>query len=212
MNGYCYIVGAGDVFEKNINVSQNDYIICADAGFKYKNIFKKEPDLIVGDFDSLGGVPKQNNVLTAPCEKDETDMMLAFLKGYEKGYRRFIILGALGGKRADHSIANIQLLHYISCKGADAFIVDRERIFTCIKDKRISFSKHANGYISVFSLSDKTEVTIKNLKYELNKHTLYNSTPIGVSNEFKGSESYIEAKDGALLVSWEGKITDCTTE
>ncbi len=211
MKNTCYIIGAGDVLEKEIFLKDGDFLICADAGLKYKDIFKKEPDLIVGDFDSYGEIPSYENTVVAPCEKDETDMMLAFIKGHEKGYRNFVIYGALGGKRADHSVANLQLLHYIANKGCTAFLVSGKRIFTAIKNRKISFKSNAKGYISVFSLTDKSEgVDIKGLKYSLSNATLENCTPIGVSNEFLGNESFISVKEGVLLISWEGDIYDCS--
>ncbi len=210
MKKICYIAGAGDVCNEVFTLKDEDYLICADAGLKHKHIFNREPDLIVGDFDSLGEIPNSKNTIVAPCEKDETDMMLAFMKGYEKGYRNFIILGALGGSRMDHSVANIQLLHHICTKGSNAFLVYGKRIFTAIKNGKFSFPKAADGYISVFSLTDKSEgVTIKGLKYELSNAVIENSTAIGVSNEFMGKESCIEVKNGVLLISWEGDVTDC---
>ena len=211
MNKVCYIIGAGDVSEGEIALTPCDYLICADAGLKYKNIFKKEPDLIVGDFDSFGEIPNSGNIVVAPCEKDETDMMLAFQKGFQKGFRKFLIYGALGGERADHSVANLQLLHYIANKGCNAFLINGNRIFTAIKDGKISFGNNAKGYISVFSLTDKSEgVDIIGLKYSLSGATLENCTPVGVSNEFLDKKSSISVKNGVLLISWKGKIEDCS--
>lgn len=210
MNNVCYIIGAGDVTESEVILKKSDFLVFADAGLKYKNIFKKSPDLIVGDFDSYGEIPNYENVVVAPCEKDDTDMMLAFDKGYEKGYRNFAIYGALGGERADHSVANLQLLHYMANKNCNAFLLSGKRIFTAIKNSEIIFNSNAKGYISVFSLTDKSEgVNITGLKYPLSNATLENCTPIGVSNEFLEKKSSISVKNGVLLISWEGKVEDC---
>ena len=112
-----------------------------------------------------------------------------------------MILGALGGERNDHSVANIQLLHYIATKGARGTIYHGDEVFTAFSDGTLKLGADLKGYVSVFSLTDESRgVTIENLKYPLDNATLYSYMPIGVSNEFLGEESRIEVKDGTLLV------------
>ena len=201
MENICYIIGAGDITDPDIKATDSDYIICADGGYKYNDLFGRECDMVVGDFDSLGSVPETDNKIVAPTEKDETDMMLAVNLGLEKGYRNFVILGALGGERNDHSVANIQLLHYITSKGARGTIYHGNEVFTAFSDGTLTLGADLKGYVSVFSLSDESRgVTIKNLKYTLDNATLYSYVPIGVSNEFLGKESCITVEEGSLLV------------
>ncbi len=197
----CYIIGAGDITDPNITAEADDFIICADGGYEYKNLLGRECDLVVGDFDSLGAIPETDNKFVAPCEKDETDMMLAVQLGFDRGYRKFVLLGALGGERSDHSVANIQLLHYIASKGARGTILHGSEVFTAFKNGTLTLGADLKGYISVFSLSEESRgVTLKNLRYTLDNAVLYSYMPIGVSNEFLGKEAEIEVKEGALLV------------
>lgn len=199
----CYIIGAGDITDPKICAKAEDLIICADGGYKYKKLLGRECDLVVGDFDSFGRVPDTENKKVAPCEKDETDMMLAVLCGYEKGCDNFVLLGALGGDRCDHSIANIQLLSFIASKGGRGTIIHGDNVMTAFKDSSITLEKELNGYVSVFSLRDESRgVTIKNLKYTLENAVLRGDTPIGVSNEFIGERAFVEVKDGTLLVCY----------
>lgn len=201
MADICYIIGAGDVIAREIKADSNDYIICADGGYKYKSLLGRECDMVVGDFDSLGRVPETDSKIVAPREKDETDMMLAVDLGLEKGYRNFVLLGALGGERNDHSVANVQLLHYITSKGARATIYHGNEVFTAFSDRTLTLPCELKGYVSVFSLSDESKgVSIKNLKYTVENFTLCSYKPIGVSNEFLGLESEISVESGALLV------------
>ncbi len=200
MNRTCFIIGAGDVTDPHITAGAEDFIICADGGYKYKNLLGRECDLVVGDFDSLGEVPEVSNKIVAPAEKDETDMMLAVMAGYERGYRNFVLLGALGGERSDHSVANIQLLHFIASKGARGTLLHGGEVFTAFKNDSLTLDENLRGYVSVFSLTDESRgVTLKNLKYILENATLCSYNPVGVSNEFIGKESLIEVKEGVLL-------------
>ena len=201
MADICYIIGAGEVTETSLIADETDYIICADGGYKYKDLLGRECDMVVGDFDSFGSVPTTDKKVVAPTEKDETDMMLAVNFGLEKGYENFVILGALGGERNDHSVANIQLLHYITSKCARGTIYHGDEVFTAFADGTLTLPSDLEGYVSVFSLSSESRgVSIKNLKYTLDNAALYSYMPIGVSNEFLGKESSITVEEGSLLV------------
>ena len=197
----CYIIGAGDVCSTDIIAQKDDYIICADGGYKYRRMLGRDADMVVGDFDSLGIIPEAENKIVLPCEKDDTDMAVAVEEGLKLGYREFILFGAFGGDRIDHSIGNIQLLHYIAAKGAIATAYHEDKILTAFSNSSISFSENCKGYVSVFSLSDKSDgTTIKGLKYEVDKFTMYNTLTRGLSNEFLGKKASVSVEKGVLLI------------
>ena len=76
-----------------------------------------------------------------------------------------------------------------------------------IHNSKISFEKEEEGYISVFSLSDRSEgVSLRGLKYLLEDAVLTNVFPLGASNEFLGEVSEIEVRDGTLLIITEKKF------
>ena len=190
----CYIFGAGSFFDDKPSPAAEDYVIAADGGYRYTQELGVTPDLIIGDFDSLGKAPDFPNVIKLKPEKDETDLA-------ERGCTEFRIYGGTGGKRTDHTIANLQLLAYLSCKKLRGFLYGENEIFTAITDTQISFPSSMSGYISVFAHSNTCEgVTIKGLKYELDNYTLTNNIALGVSNEFTGTESYIKVKNGTLII------------
>lgn len=206
MENICYIIGAGDVDTASYKAEKDDFIICADGGYKYKDILGRECNLVIGDFDSLGSVPDTENKIVVPCEKDDTDMALAVFEGMKRGYKTFVIFGGLGGDRFDHSIANIQLLNNIASRDCTGFLVQGERIFTCIKNSSVTFDESCDGYLSVFSLSDISKgVTLRNLKYELENGVLYNNKVLGASNEFTGKKAFVSVEEGSLLLYWNGR-------
>ncbi len=205
MEKICYIIAAGDIDSaENFKANDVDLVICADGGYKNAALLGKAPDIVIGDFDSLGYVPEKENTIVAPKEKDFTDTHLAVELGFEKGYSTFVIFGALGGSRPEHSIANLQLLNHICKKGAKATLVHKGKLFTAFKNSTVRFSENRKGFISVFSLCDESRgVTIKNLKYEVDDFTLTNDVTKGISNEFTGKESTVSVKDGNLLLVYD---------
>ena len=200
----CYIFGALDCSVTDFNPHESDLIIAADGGYSTLTKLNIKPDLVVGDFDSLGSIPENENVVKHPVKKDDTDTLLAVKIGLEKGYKTFIIYGAIGG-RLDHTVATIQTAAFVAENGGIAYICDDNHTVTAIKNSSIKFKDTAKGYISVFALSGIAKgVTIKGLLYELDNAEISPDFPLGVSNEFIGRDSEISVTDGVLTIIFEG--------
>ena len=200
----CYIFGALDTPIADFKPQESDLIIAADGGYSTLKKLNIKPDLVVGDFDSLGEAPENENVIKHPIKKDDTDTLLAVKIGLEKGYKTFVIFGAIGG-RLDHTIATIQTATFVAKNGGIAYIYDGNHTVTAIKNSTINFKDNAKGYISIFALSGVAKgVSIKGLLYELNDAEITPYFPVGVSNEFIGKESKISVTDGILTIIFEG--------
>lgn len=196
----CYVIGAGDCTELNFEKNSSDFVIAADGGLRYLDACGIVPDIIIGDFDSLGEIPEGGNIIRLKPEKDVTDMYAAVEAGIERGYSDFYIYGATGG-RFDHTLANIQLIASLAQKGMNAKIIDGSTVITSICNSSLFFDGEYSGYISVFAHNDVCRgVSIKGLKYELDNAELSNSFPLGVSNEFIGKESAISVENGTLII------------
>lgn len=183
-------------------IEPGDLVIAADGGLRHTQALGLTPDVILGDFDSLGYVPQGATVF--PVEKDDTDAMLAIRLGAERGFRRFVIYGGLDGGRLDHTIANFQSLQYLAEHGATGYLVGERYLATVIRDKKLTFAAGAEGIVSVFCLgADAEGVTLTGLKYPLEDGTLTSGFPLGVSNRFVGEKAEISVKNGSLLVLWD---------
>lgn len=205
MNGHeCYIISAGDFYGLRDEPDDSDYVIAADAGFKYCREISILPDLVLGDFDSLGDCPDHPNVLQLPVEKDDTDTVFAIKLGLERGYKRFYLYGCMGGERSDHTLANLQLLLYIAKHGARAWMFGKNEIWTAIRNDKIRLKGEGNA--AVFCIDGTAKgVTLKGLKYELDNATLTSDFPLGVSNSMTESEAEISVSDGTLLIMYDLK-------
>ena len=196
----CYIVGAGDCGRLDFQKNNDDFVIAADGGYRYLCDSDIIPDAVIGDFDSLGYLPKADNVIKLNPVKDITDMKAAADCGIEKGYSEFHFYGACGG-RFDHTLANVQLLASLAKDGYKAYIHDGDTIITAVSNGEIEFDSTCKGYISVFAHSDECKgVDIEGLKYELSGGIINNVFSLGVSNEFLGNKSRIFVAEGVLIV------------
>lgn len=205
----CYIICAGDIFGMDIKKNDGDFIIAADGGLSYCRKYNISPDLVVGDFDSLGYVPDNENVIKLPVEKDDTDTSFAVKYAMKKGYKRFIIYGAVGGKRPEHTYANIALTAFISKNGCHGMIIGDGYVITAVTDEKAVFDEKCKGDISVFAFdSSASGVTETGLKYTLNNAEMKNSQVTGISNSFAGEKAEISVKDGTLIIFYCGTEND----
>lgn len=200
--GVCHIVGAAKVQALPLEKSDDDMIIAADGGYDTLRRFGITPDITIGDFDS-SNPPESGEIIRLNPIKDNTDTDRAVQYGREHGYSDFRIYGGIGGRTA-HTLANIQLIHGMACKGERCLLIGDDETMTVLKNGEIEFSKESSGFISVFSLDERAlGVTETGLKYTLNNYTMTNRFPIGVSNEFVGERARISVKSGALLIVFE---------
>lgn len=196
----CYIVGAGECKKLDFTKKDGDIVIAADGGYKYLQRAGIKPDIVIGDFDSLGKAPEGEKIIRLKPEKDVTDTYAAVSEGIKCGYSRFNIYGASGG-RIEHTLANIQLIASLAEKNMQASIFDGSTVITAITAKTLRFDSAYNGYISIFAHSDKcTGVCLRGLKYPLENAELNNLFPLGVSNEFLGVESEIVIGNGTAII------------
>ena len=198
----CYIFGAAFGFPENFNPKDGDLVIGADAGYLKLESLRVTPHLTVGDFDSLKVIPKNCEVIKHPVKKDDTDTMLAVKIGFNRGYKNFCLCGC-AGKRLDHTLANLQTLSYIAERGGKAYLIGDDFVATAIKEGSIEFDKNSKGNISVFSATDRCEVSIMGLLYPLEKAEITYDFPLGVSNSFIGKPVKITVHKGTAIIIWD---------
>ncbi len=199
----CYIAGAGEFYGFRSRPSEGDLVIAADGGYEWLQKEKITPDVVIGDFDSLRGFCRedfQQECITLPCEKDDTDMFAAVSEGLKRGYRAFHIYGGMGG-RISHTIANIELLADLSQRGVEAYLYGDGCVITALTDGSMKVPGDFKGYMSVLSHTDAAKgVYLRNLKYPLTDATLTNCVPLGISNECTGKEGEISVREGTLII------------
>lgn len=201
MEKICVIVGA---MEPGVLVlPAGALVIAADAGLGHLERRGVRPDLIVGDFDSLGRAPEGGHVIRHPVEKDDTDMLLAVKTGLARGCGKFLLYGGLGG-RLDHTYANLQTLEFLAEHGGQGWLLGDGLAATAIRNGRLDFAPGRQGAISVFCPGGQASgVDLTGLYYPLRDAVLTGGFPLGVSNRFTGTAASVSVRDGTLLVMWD---------
>ena len=187
-------------------IARADLIIAADSGAATALQYGYVPAIVVGDFDSLDTdllqqlSEKGSQVRQAAVEKNETDTELAIQAAIEQGATSITLLGALGGERFDHTMANILLLADIET--VPAKIVDGPSTCWLLRGPGSSFINGQKGdLLSLLPLTgDATGVRTKGLYYPLHGETLRFGKPRGVSNVLTQEHAEVSLVGGMLLV------------
>ena len=197
----CVVVLGGVInFAERVKkeLRDDDYFIYCDKGLVNYALLERKPDLAVGDFDSLA-VPEGIESVVFPPEKDDTDALCGIKEGEKRGYREFLIIGALG-KRIDHTLANIYLLDYLYSHNLGGKIVDGNCYLEIVSKKGTAVKKGCI-YFSLLALFGKAEgVEIKGAKYNLALGTIESKYQYGVSNAVEDEEAFIRVRKGRLLL------------
>lgn len=198
----CVIIGGapienyGDI--KSL-LKDDDFFVYCDSGLKHKNALCKEPDLIIGDFDSHKKPDTDIETIVLPTVKDDTDTVFAAKECLKRGFDEFLILGVIG-KRFDHSLGNLYLLLYLENRGAQAVIADDYSVICLAGNKPVTIDK-SYPYFSVLNIDGSAKgVTIKGAKYELENAEILPEYQYGISNEVKGEFASVLVKKGKVLV------------
>jgi len=201
----CFIFASGTFFGLRERPVPGDFVIAADAGYRVCLEAGVTPDLLLGDFDSMDQPEDFANIHRSPVEKDDTDTMLAVKTALEHGCDEIYIYGGTGGKRLDHTIANLQTLLYLRRRGVRGWLYDDDFVWTVIEDEAMTISRRVEwGLFSAFCLGDRAEgIDLTGFQYPLKDAVLTPEFPLGVSNHILEPEAKIAVKKGALAIGWE---------
>lgn len=189
-------------------------VIAADGGLVRARALGLRADLLVGDLDSLSpslaaaAEAEGIAILRALVDKDESDAELALLEAVRRGATRVTVLGAFGGPRLDHTLANLWLLAHPGLAGIEIVLLDaRSRATLITAPARDGSPVHrplpgpVGATVSLLPLGgDVTGITTAGLRYPLRDEPLRTGPARGLSNVRVTPDAAVTVRDGRLLV------------
>jgi thiamine pyrophosphokinase len=189
-------------------------VIAADGGLVRARAADLRVDVLVGDLDSLApelaaaAEAEGLDILRARVDKDESDAELALLEAVRRGATRVTVLGAFGGPRLDHALANLWLLAHPGLAGIDVVLLDagsRATLVTAPSASGAPVQRPLPGpvgaTVSLLPLGgDVAGITTAGLRYPLRDEALRTGPARGLSNVRVAADAALTVRDGRLLV------------
>jgi len=187
-------------------VAQAERIIAADSGAVAALGHGHIPAGVVGDLDSLDAIVQQqlraagSEFIQAPVEKNETDTELAVQIAIGQGATEITLLGALGGERFDHTMANVFLL--ADYETVPIRIVNGPSTCWLLRGPgQTAITGCVGDLLSLLPLtSEASGVRTENLYYPLHGEILHFGKPRGVSNVLTHEHAAVSLEKGMLLI------------
>ena len=180
-----------------------DFIVACDAGYRNAAALGVRPDLIVGDFDSAPQPHTEGDTIVLPHVKDDTDTQYAARWLAEHGFEEVVMLGALGGPRVEHMLANLSTGLFLSLHGVRTILADsRSEMHYLLPGRPLELPRRDWMYLSLFALgAPLTGVFERGVYYPLENATLTElDYPLGNSNEFTEPVARLQCSGGHGLV------------
>ena len=140
-------------------------VACDGAADAYRRRFRKWPDVIVGDLDSLSRLPSRVSrppALVPVPDQNTNDLEKAMSYCAKRGWKGPVIVGATG-KREDHTLGNV----FRALDGGCEIVTDTGRFVPLCG--KASFKVAKGAAVSIFAPDSKTRMTSKGLEWPLDE-------------------------------------------
>ena len=202
-----FIYTGGTVFDEYVieKPEKGDLIIAADAGYLTAQKMGVTPDVLLGDFDTLGeeNIPDGIECLRVPAEKDDTDTQLAVKVTIERGAKEIVIVGGLSG-RLDHTLSTLAILEELWERKNDriyAILTDGKNRVRFTRNSGVLLPRSQYRYFSLIAADELVKgVTLDGCKYPLKNGRISRRNQWAVSNEITGNCALVEISRGGVWV------------
>ena len=179
-------------------------LIGCDGGSRHILHLGYQPDVVIGDFDSLmdsdkAMLHKDTAHVSHPADKDYTDGEAAIRYALEHGCDEIILCSALGG-RLDHLIGNVLLLYRREFRKATLKIIDDTQEAYVIRGHSVIHGKKGDTISFIPLTSSPQIIRSSGLRYDLSRYRLSRQGNTGISNVMLRGTAEVVIASGSLLV------------
>ncbi len=193
----------------------SDFFIATDAAGHPYDQLPMEPDVVIGDFDSISGRVVGGRSGPRFFQVDDqytTDSEKALLFCIEQGIEEVVMLGATGN-RLDHTIYNCNLLERYADKLRICIVGYESDILRIGPGENISWDLPMGTKFSLLPMMGPVSgITLEGARYPLLGDTIEPGGPALISNLVFVSPLLISIKEGSLLVAVDRHVMPMTME
>jgi len=203
------VIASGDLDPRDVKwLDGADQVIAADGGANSLDRLGRRPDLLVGDLDSADAAlvnrlaAASTRVERHPADKDASDTELALEAALAAGATEIVLLGAIGGERLDHELANVLLLTDPAHAGLDVRLARGSSSVRVLQGgERLTLAGDPGDLVTLLPIGgDVSGVTTHGLRWALEGASLRMGRSRGLSNEVVAAPASVQMEHGTLLV------------
>ena len=182
-------------------------VIAADGGAASLEGIGFAPDVLVGDLDSIPDSRLEElqrvvpEILRYPTRKDATDAELALGEALARGATEITVVGAFGGPRVDHELANVLLLTAPSIRDRDVrLLTELFEAWAVCNSERV-FATETGDTVSLLPVGDTVAgVTTDGLEWKLDRAALTLGSTYTVSNAAASGRVSVSVGTGTVIL------------
>ncbi len=180
-------------------------LVAVDGGYRFFKLSGMVPNILIGDFDSIGrfpvGLEKQTTVITYPTKKDSTDLQLAIEHCCSLGGRIINIVSPEFGE-PDHYLGNAMLMIRMKQKYPiiQVRLISRAYEIIPLIDDKALFRDAVGSKLSVLPLSEKITLSLQGVAYGSHDLSVGLGETISLRNEITAKCAKVEVVGKALVV------------
>lgn len=189
-----------------LGAARHPLVVAADRGAARALAFGFEPDLVVGDLDSIDQATlaelrqRRVPIEVHPRDKDATDGQLAIDRALAWRPSYLLLIGFLGGPRLDQALASVLLLAQVQAR---AIVLDERNECQLVRPGGDHMWRTQSGEVdSLIPIgADVDGVSTRGLRWPLVRDRLVLGDTRGISNEPSAEEAGVSIARGLLLVT-----------
>jgi thiamine pyrophosphokinase len=177
--------------------ASSDRIVAADSGYLIARECGLRPDVLTGDFDSIGEVPESPGLHVIPAhEQDATDFEKA-LRHVTPGTSKVLVLGGTG-LRADHFLTNLLIASGLDASLSVTFIDDMQALHRVTPACTLSVTVDPGTIVSLIPFASCHRVSTRGLHWNLDQKDMGPPDQFGQSNIAKSDCLEVSIGSGVL--------------
>jgi thiamine pyrophosphokinase len=180
-------------------------VIAADGGMRHASALGLKPELWVGDFDSTPEalIDEWPDVIREPYPpaKNETDGEIAVAGALERGAKKLVFAGALGGERSDHAVMHLLYAAKLAEDGIDVLLTSGEEEAYPLLPGTREIDLPKGSLFSILGLDTLTGLSIEGARYPLKDFHLPFGSSRTVSNVAEGTVRFTLSSGRALILA-----------
>ena len=182
-------------------------VVAANGGGANLERIGFTPNVLVGDLDSIPDATLEElrraipEIRQYPARKDATDAELALGEALARGATEITVVGAFGGPRADHALANVLLLAAPSIRDRGVRLLTELFEAWAVSNSKRVFAAKPGDTVSLLLVGDTVAgVTTDGLEWKLDKAALTLGSTYTVSNAAAARQVSVSVGAGTVIL------------